>query len=83
MFNTDTLLAYLSSSEGINKIILGIIMVGAMNAIFIIYSVRSTYGKATKEREKLKFNKLILINYLLRRNSIYGILKIMDESIKR
>ena len=54
MFNQDALLEYLSSSEGINKIIVGIILVGAINAIFITYSVRSTYGAAKKEREKLK-----------------------------
>ena len=54
MIDTDTLLEYLSSPEGINKIILGIILVGAINAIFITYSVRTTYGMAKKEREKLK-----------------------------
>ena len=37
-----------------NKIIFGIIVVGAINTIFIIYSVRSTYGMAKIEREKLK-----------------------------
>ena len=54
MFNTSALLEYLSSSEGMNTIIVGIIIVGAINAIFITYSVRSTYGMAKKEREKLK-----------------------------
>ena len=54
MFNQDALLEYLSSPEGINKIIIGIILVGAFNAIFITYSVRSTYGAAKIEREKLK-----------------------------
>ena len=53
MFNQDSLLEYLSSPEGINKIIVGIILVGAINAIFITYSVRSTYGAIKKEREKL------------------------------
>tara|TARA_B100000945_G_scaffold84772_1_gene65703 strand:- start:211 stop:417 length:207 start_codon:yes stop_codon:yes gene_type:complete len=57
MFNTDALLEYLSSPEGTNKIILGIIMVGAINAIFITYSVRSTYGIARKERQKLKIQQ--------------------------
>ena len=57
MFNTDALLEYLSSPEGINKIILGILLVAAINAIFIIYSVRSTYGMAKKEREQLKIQK--------------------------
>ena len=57
MFNTDALLEYLSSPEGINKIILGILMVAAINAIFITYSVRSTYGMAKKEREQLKIQK--------------------------
>ena len=57
MFNTDALLEYLSSPEGINKIIVVIIIVGAINAIFIIYSVRSTYGMAKKEREKLKIQQ--------------------------
>ena len=54
MFNQEALLEYLSSPEGINKIIVGIILVGAINAIFITYSVRNTYGAAKIEREKLK-----------------------------
>ena len=53
MFNQDALLEYLSSPEGINKIIVGIIIVGAINAIFITYSVRSTYGAAKKEKDRL------------------------------
>tara|TARA_Y100001968_G_C19134850_1_gene608537 strand:+ start:60 stop:269 length:210 start_codon:yes stop_codon:yes gene_type:complete len=57
MFNQDSLLEYLSSPEGINKIIAGIIIVGAINAIFITYSVRSTYGAAKKERDKLKIQQ--------------------------
>ena len=54
MFDQEALLEYLSSPEGINKIILGIILVGAINAIFIIYSVRTIYGAAKNEKEKLK-----------------------------
>ena len=54
MFNQEALLEYLSSPEGINKIIVGIIIVGAINAIFITYSVRSIYGATKTEREKLK-----------------------------
>ena len=57
MFNTDPLLEYLGSSEGINKIIVGIIIVGAINAVFITYSIRTTYGMAKKEREKLKIQQ--------------------------
>ncbi|AIQ96195.1 hypothetical protein [Prochlorococcus sp. MIT 0801] len=57
MFKQETILEYLSSSEGINKIIVGIILVGTINAIFIAYSVRSTYGAAKKEREKLKIQQ--------------------------
>ena len=57
MFDQDALLEYLSSPEGINKIIVGIIIVGAINAIFITFSVRSTYGAAKNEREKLKIQK--------------------------
>ena len=53
MFDQDALLEYLSSPEGINKIIVGIIIVGAINAIFITYSVRSTYGAAKKEKDRL------------------------------
>ena len=53
MFDQDALLENLSSSEGINKIIVGIIIVGAINAIFITYSVRSTYGAAKKEKDRL------------------------------
>tara|TARA_Y100001968_G_scaffold68929_1_gene60025 strand:+ start:225 stop:431 length:207 start_codon:yes stop_codon:yes gene_type:complete len=54
MVDQQALLEYLTSPEGINKIIVGIILVAAMNAIFITYSVRSTYGAAKNEREKLK-----------------------------
>ena len=57
MFNQDALLEYLSSPEGINTIIVGIILVGAINAIFITYSVRSTYGAVKTEREKLKIQQ--------------------------
>ena len=53
MFDQDALLEYLSSPEGINKIIVGIIIVGAINAIFITYSVRTTYGAAKKEKDRL------------------------------
>ena len=53
MFDQDALLEYLSSPEGINKIIVGIILVGAINAIFITYSVRTTYGAAKKETDRL------------------------------
>jgi len=53
MFNQDALLEYLSSPEGINKIIVGIIIVGAINAIFITYSVRSIYSVAKKEKDRL------------------------------
>ena len=57
MFDQDALLEYLSSPEGINKIIVGIIVVGAINAIFITYSVRRTYGAAKKEREQLNIQQ--------------------------
>ena len=53
MFNQDSLLEYLGSPEGINKIIVGIIIIGAINAIFITYSVRSTYGAIKKEKDRL------------------------------
>ena len=53
MFDHQALLDYLSSPEGINKIIVGIIIVGAINAIFITFSVRSTYGAAKKEKDRL------------------------------
>ncbi len=57
MYNAQALLEYLSSPEGINKIIIGIILVGFINAILIIYSVRSTYGMAIKERKRLKIQQ--------------------------
>ena len=57
MFHKDTLFEYLSSPEGINKIVVGIILVGVINAILIIYSVRATYGMEQKEREKLKIQQ--------------------------
>ena len=57
MFDQEVLLEYLSSPEGINRIIIGIILVGAINVVFLTYSVRSTYGAARKEREKLKIQQ--------------------------
>ena len=53
MFDQQSLLEYLGSPEGINKIIIGIIIVAAINAIFITFSVRSTYGAAKKEKDRL------------------------------
>ena len=57
MFNQDALLEYLSSPEGINQIVVGIILVGAINAIFITYSVKRTYGAIKNERERLKIQQ--------------------------
>ena len=57
MFKQEAILEYLSSSEGINKIVVGIILVGAINAIFITYTVRRTYGAAKIEREQLKIQQ--------------------------
>ena len=63
MFDQDALLEYLSSPEGINRVIVGIIIIGAINAIFITHSVRSIFGAAKKEKDRLmiqqeKINKL-------------------------
>ena len=52
MFDQQALLDYLSSPEGINTIILGIIIIGALNAIFITFSVRSTFGAVKKEKDR-------------------------------
>tara|TARA_B100000700_G_scaffold201761_1_gene221892 strand:- start:111 stop:314 length:204 start_codon:yes stop_codon:yes gene_type:complete len=57
MFDLQALLDYLSSPEGINKVIVGIIFVGVINAIFLTYSIRITYGAAKNERKKLKIQK--------------------------
>ena len=57
MFKQEALLEYLSTHERINNIIVGIILVGAINAIFITYSVRRTYGAAKKEKEQLKIQQ--------------------------
>jgi len=57
MLYKQSLLEDLSSPEGINKIIVGIIIVGAINAIFITYSFRSTYGASKKEHDRLMMQK--------------------------
>ena len=57
MFNQEALLEYLSSTEEINKIILGIIIVGAINAIFITFSVRRTYGATKKAKDLLRIQQ--------------------------
>ena len=38
MFDQEALWEYLSSAEGINQIAIGIIIVGAINVIFITYT---------------------------------------------
>tara|TARA_Y100001968_G_scaffold274339_1_gene267505 strand:- start:477 stop:635 length:159 start_codon:yes stop_codon:yes gene_type:complete len=40
-----------------NKIIIGIILVGVLNTIFITYSVRITYRAAKYASEKLKIQQ--------------------------
>ncbi len=63
MFYQEALVELLTSPEGINKIIVAIILVGAINAIFITCSVRTTYGPAQKEKLKIqqvKIDKLSL-----------------------
>ena len=57
MFNQNALLEYLSSPEGINKIIVGIILVGAINAIFITYSVTITYRAAKKAKDRFRIQQ--------------------------
>tara|TARA_B100000579_G_scaffold427475_1_gene436132 strand:+ start:1600 stop:1815 length:216 start_codon:yes stop_codon:yes gene_type:complete len=57
MFHHQPLLEYLSSPDGINQIIVGIVLVPAINAIFITFSVKSSYGDAKQEREKLKIQQ--------------------------
>jgi hypothetical protein len=54
MFDKEDLLEYFSSYEGVNKIIVWIILVGAINEILLTYIVRITYGAARKDREELK-----------------------------
>ena len=53
MFNYEDLLEYISSPEGINKITVVIMIIGAINAIFINYSVSSIFGAAKKEKDRL------------------------------
>ena len=57
MFDQHALLDYLSSPEGINKIIAGIITIGAINAIFITFSVRNTYGAVKKQKEQFEMQQ--------------------------
>ena len=58
MLNIDALLEYLSSPERINKIIVAIIIVGAINAIFITYSLRSTYEMAKKQTDQQQIQQV-------------------------
>ena len=57
MFNTDALLEYLNLPERINRIVVAIILVGAINAIFITYSLTTTYAMIKKDIKKLKIQK--------------------------
>ena len=45
MFIINALLEYLSSPEGINRIIVSIGITGAINFIFIIFSLGIVYAK--------------------------------------
>ena len=55
--NSDSILEYLSSSEGLNTIVLIIIIFGTINAIFITYSVRNSFYKAKEENNKRKIQQ--------------------------
>ena len=57
MYNIDILIEYLASPEGLNKVIIGIIVVCFINAIFITYGVRTTFWRAKKERQRLKIQQ--------------------------
>ena len=52
-FDQEALLDYLSSPEGLNKTIVGIILVVAISVNFINDSLMSTYG-TVKKKEKTK-----------------------------
>ena len=57
MIDQEALLDYLSSSEGINNIVVGIILVAAINAIFITYSVTITYRAAKKAKDRFRIQQ--------------------------
>jgi len=52
MLNQNSLLQYLSALEGVIKIVVVIIIIGAINTIFIAYSVRRNNGAAKKEKAR-------------------------------
>jgi len=58
MFNIDALLEDLGSSEGIKKIIVRIILVEAIDAIFIIYSMKNTINYKKNWRNKISKTKI-------------------------
>ncbi len=83
MFNQEALLEFLISPEGLNKVILGIILVAAINAIFITYTIRSTFGLARKEREKQQIQQSKIEKLSPKCSSHYAIYKTLGRTIKR
>ena len=71
MFITHAFLEYFNSPEGLNRILLILLVVGGVNVIFITFSFKIIYGVATQEREKQKLVLRILaftkfpVNYTL------------------
>ena len=58
MFDEDAWLEYLNSPSGINQIIIGIILFGAINAILMTYSVRISYGAEKRKKDRLMRQKI-------------------------
>tara|TARA_Y100001968_G_scaffold35743_1_gene27360 strand:+ start:638 stop:820 length:183 start_codon:yes stop_codon:yes gene_type:complete len=57
---------------GINKIILGIILLAALKVSFITYNVRNNYEIAKKEREKLKIQRAKIDKLTPKIHNIYS-----------
>ena len=57
LYNSDSIIEYLSSPNGLNTIVLIIILFGAINAIFITYSVRINLNRLKEENNKRRIQQ--------------------------
>tara|TARA_Y100001968_G_scaffold327318_1_gene372077 strand:+ start:324 stop:545 length:222 start_codon:yes stop_codon:yes gene_type:complete len=56
-YKSDSIIEYFSSPEGLNNIVLVIIIFGAINAIFIAYALRNNFVQIKEQNQKRKLQK--------------------------
>tara|TARA_Y100001968_G_scaffold332642_1_gene391642 strand:- start:2400 stop:2624 length:225 start_codon:yes stop_codon:yes gene_type:complete len=56
-YQIESIFEYLSSPEGLNKIVLVIILFAGINSIFIFYALRKSIDQIKEENKKRKIQK--------------------------